>query len=150
MTKIIKLTQNDLKRVINKALNEQNTSTPSPAFVNPQQPNPQQSAPSQRPLQQSAPSQRPLQQNTSSQMSEQPLHLNDAGKPTVGPPSDILMAKKGVDQNLREALVSMKRLMILSGVNPQTNNIVMDIEKVIQKFDDLYGTPKPPEVKEKK
>ena len=140
MTKIIKLTQNDLKRVINKALNEQNTSTPSPAFVNPQQPNPQQSAPSQR----------PLQQNTSSQMSEQPLHLNDAGKPTVGPPSDILMAKKGVDQNLREALVSMKRLMILSGVNPQTNNIVMDIEKVIQKFDDLYGTPKPPEVKEKK
>lgn len=140
MTKIIKLTQNDLKRVINKALNEQNTSTPNPAYVNPQQPSPQQSAPSQR----------PPQQNTSSQMSEQPLHLNDAGKPTAGPPSAILMAKKGVDQNLREALVSMKRLMILSGVNPQTNNIVQDIEKIIQKFDDLYGTPKPPEVKEKK
>jgi len=40
--------------------------------------------------------------------------------------------------------------MILSGVNPQTNNIVQDIEKVIQKFDDLYGNPKPAEIKEKK
>jgi hypothetical protein len=143
MTKIIKLTQTDLKRVINKALNEQNTS--APAFVKPQQQQQQQLSP-----QQPAPSQRPPQQNVSSQVTEQPLHLNDAGKPTVGPPSDILMAKKGVDQNLREALVSMKRLMILSGVNPQTNNIVQDIEKIIQKFDDLYGNPKPAEVKEKK
>jgi hypothetical protein len=130
MTKIIKLTQSDLKKVINKALNEQNTA-PLPSAVS-------------RPQQQS------VQTPPAQAMQEQPIHTNDEGRPTLGPPSDILMAKKGVDQNLREALVSMKRLMILSGVNPQTNNIVQDIEKVIQKFDDLYGNPKPPEVKEKK
>lgn len=56
-------------------------------------------------------------------------------------PNPIAIAKINVKKNLHEALAAMEKLMKMSGVNPQTNNIVGDIEKVIQKFDDLYGEP---------
>lgn len=62
-------------------------------------------------------------------------------------PTQILQAKKNVFQSLNSAISSIKQLIELSGVNPDNNNIVSDIEKVKEKFDNLFGNSKPKQEK---
>lgn len=63
---------------------------------------------------------------------------------------ELMRTKMSVELNLKQSLNAMRKLMIMSGVNPETNNIVADIEKVLSKFDSLYGQPKKKEEKEPK
>ena len=78
---------------------------------------------------------------------------NDNGVPEervrveYGTHPQLIDAKVSVDKNLRQALFSMKRLIAMSGVNPDSNGMIGDIEKVIGKFDSLYGPPKKKEEK---
>jgi hypothetical protein len=66
----------------------------------------------------------------------------------AGTPTEILIAKKKVFESLNSAISSIRTLIQLSGVNPDNNNIVDDIEKVKEKFNNLFGASKPKEEKE--
>lgn len=113
MKKIIKLTEKDLRNITKKVIFEQSL-LPDNAGYN------------DKPLKDKNVEPYPLPDN--------------AGKKEVNP---INIAKLNVKKNLHDAAAGMNQLMKMSGVNPQTNNIVDDIEKVIEKFDNLYGDPKP-------
>jgi len=59
--------------------------------------------------------------------------------PTVN--GDILNKKVAVRSSLKKVLVYLGDLIQASGINPQTNNLVADVEKVLEKFENLFGDP---------
>lgn len=63
----------------------------------------------------------------------------EKNSPVNNTPTEIIEAKKRVFESLNSAIGSIKRLIELSGVNPENNNIVQDIEKVKDKFNNLFG-----------
>lgn len=65
-------------------------------------------------------------------------HGNDGGL-QLGPPPPVAKAKQAVKINLLRAKQSLSMLKNLSGVN---TDMCDDIDKVIEKFENLYGQPK--------
>jgi len=69
-------------------------------------------------------------------------------KVKYGTPESVLKAKGIVKKHLMMSKDAMQQLTDMSGVNPEINGIVPDIEKVIEKFNNLYGEPENFEEKE--
>ena len=134
MSKIIKLTERDIKNIVEKIISEQaaGAGDMEVAENKPDMGVPPYPAPSNE--------QRDKITQIQGQVREK---LGIKTKP------EILEAKRQVRHNLVQARNWMKELLERSGVNPQTNNMEQDIEKVLQKFENLYGDPKPEE-KDKK
>lgn len=79
---------------------------------------------------------------------QQEAYVDETGKAAAGPAPKVLELKRAVKGHLYHAIQNMTQLTHHSGVNPQTNNIVDEIKKVMEKFDHLYGDPKPEQEKE--
>jgi hypothetical protein len=72
---------------------------------------------------------------------------NETGTPelkkrTTQTSDEIIQAKQMVNSGLKHALIGMEKLMGLTGLNP-SNDISGDIQKAQDKFDSLFGIPKP-------
>lgn len=59
--------------------------------------------------------------------------------------ADIVVLKRIVKAKLNSSLEKLENLIKISGVNPESNGLVPMLEKLIAKFDALYGDPKPAE-----
>lgn len=59
--------------------------------------------------------------------------------PTIN--GDIVNKKVVVRSSLEKVLVYLGDLIQASGINPETNNLVADIQKVQDKFENLFGDP---------
>lgn len=53
----------------------------------------------------------------------------------------ILQKKIAIRTGLKRLLNDVNELIVHSGINPDTNNIVRDITKVQDKFESLFGEP---------
>lgn len=117
MAKIIKLTERDLRSIINKVkiISEQGL----PTYEKTDKGVPPYPKPEETDVRELG-----------------PVHHDDEGNLKIGPPPPVVEAKRSVLMNLNQALSSMKMLVNLSGVNTE---IPDDIEKVIEKFNTLYG-----------
>lgn len=120
MKKIIKLTEKDIKIIAEKVINEQmeGQHVPAPAPVG--------VAPYPAPSKEQKDSISRIQQEVRKEMG---IKTNP----------EIIEAKRKVRENLIQAHHWMRELLERSGVNRVNNNFEQDIEKVIQKFDHLYG-----------
>lgn len=56
---------------------------------------------------------------------------------------DIVNHKNNVRESLQKLMVSLNGLIQASGINPDTNNLTGDIQKVSDKFEQLFGDPTP-------
>lgn len=120
MAKIIKLNEEDLVNIVKKVLEEQESGVePYPA---PQE------------LKNVPPF--PPKQNVGS---------DHAMKKTYETQADIVTLKRIVKAKFNNALEQLTNLIKISGVNPESNGLVPMLEKLIAKFDALYGDPKPAE-----
>ena len=54
---------------------------------------------------------------------------------------DILRKKAVAKTSLEKTIHYVNELIKASGINPETNNLVPDLEKVKEKFDNLFGEP---------
>ena len=112
MGKIIKITEEDIRKIVTKIVNEQINSTGSSA--------------SENPLAAIKPSaNRPM---------ENPGAMNTGN-------DEIVKKKIAVRIALKKAVYLINDLIVSSGINPETNNLVADIEKVQEKFENLWGEP---------
>ena len=134
MSRIIKLTEKDIKSIVKQVINEQSAGAGDMEVAEnkPGMGIPPYPAPSNE--------QRDQITKIQGQVREK---MGIRTKP------EILEAKRQVRHNLIQARNWMKELLERSGVNPQTNNMEQDIEKVLQKFENLYGDPKPEDEKKK-
>lgn len=73
------------------------------------------------------------------------LHVTDTGKVAEGPMPEIMTLKKAVKGHLYHASLNLKKLMGMTGVNHETNGIIKDLDKVMDKYEHLFGTPVPKE-----
>jgi hypothetical protein len=114
MGKIIKLKEADLRNIVAKILAEQINPPGTPAADNP--------------LAAIKPStNRPME---------------NPGMPAVGG-NEIVKKKIAVRVGLKKLVFLINDLIVSSGINPETNNLVADIEKVQEKFENLWGDPTP-------
>lgn len=81
------------------------------------------------------------------EQSKPELHITDTGKVAEGPMPEIMNLKKQVKGHLYHASLNLKKLMGMTGVNHETNGIIKDLEKVMDKYEHLFGTPVPKEGK---
>lgn len=118
--KIIRLTENDIKNIVLKILSEQN-----------------QMDVDDNPLAKIQPSRFKSPQRMGSPNVDGMLN-ND------GPlDNDIVQKKIAVRVGLKKLVYLINDLITSSGINPETNNLVSDIEKVQDKFENLWGDPTP-------
>lgn len=57
--------------------------------------------------------------------------------------SAIIKGKEVVRHHLQSAIDAMEQLGAMSGINTETNDIVPNIKKAYEKFENLFGDPKP-------
>jgi len=57
----------------------------------------------------------------------------------------ILRKKIAIRTGLKRVMQDIKDLIVYSGINPETNNLARDIEKIGDKFESLFGEPTPKE-----
>jgi len=120
MGKVIRLKQGDVFKLVQKIVTEQNFGEPNaPTTVD-------------NPLDLiKPPTRKPM-------MSKR---MPDMGHPQVN--KEIIQRKLAVRGSLQKLLSNISALMEASGVNPETNNIVADVEKLSEKFEHLFGDPTP-------
>jgi len=118
MGKVIKLKESDIRKVVLKMISEQ-----------------QAMADETNPLDKIKPSPKiiPAPQPQNVGISDQKF------KPMAN--EKILTKKIAIRTGLKRLLADVEELIIHSGINPDTNNIVRDIKKVSEKFENLFGDP---------
>ena len=127
MTKIIKLNENDLANIVKKVIEEQEATGVKPYPI-PQEQKEVGGGENNLP---------PFPEKK-----EDPTHVMKNKYETQ---SEIVMLKRIVKAKLNSTLEKMENLIKISGVNPESNGLVPMLEKLIAKFDALYGDPKPAE-----
>jgi len=115
--KVIKLTENDVLKIVKKIISEQEMDNVMPF---------------------------PPKKDVPKMVTQQ----TDNVKVKYGTPESVIKAKNIVKKHLMMAKEAMQQLTDMSGVNPEINGICPDIEKVIEKFENLYGDPQPTENEE--
>jgi hypothetical protein len=125
MAKIIKLTENDLTNIVKKVIEEQETGVkPYPIPQEQIKPNNDKNIP---PF--------PEKKDDSSNMMNKKYETQ----------ADIVVLKRIVKAKLNSTLDKLENLIKISGINPESNGLIPMLEKLIAKFDTLYGDPKPAE-----
>lgn len=123
MKKVIKLKESDIRNAVLRVISEQSAgqdeSNPLDMIKPSPRINPAPSAPTQ-------------QGNT-----------QFVDRPTT---HEVILKKKiAIRTGLKRVMQDIKDLIVYSGINPETNNIARDIEKIGDKFESLFGEPTPKE-----
>ncbi len=116
MGKIIKLKESDIRKAVLQTIKEQQAGADDSNPLDMIKPSPKIEP---------APAARPMANNT----------------PKVQANQVILQKKIAIRTGLKRLLNDVNELIIHSGINPDTNNIVRDITKVQDKFESLFGEP---------
>lgn len=70
-------------------------------------------------------------------------NIMQAKQPTPQINQDILTHKNNVRDSLAKLTQGLSGLIQASGINPETNNLTSDIQKITDKFEQLFGDPTP-------
>lgn len=116
MGKIIKVTESDIRNMVLKILLEQNEMESDD---------------------------NPLATIQPSKMAPRMRIQNMSGDMPQAGNQEILQKKIAVRMGLKDLVFKITDLISSSGINPETNNLVADIEKVQDKFENLWGDPTP-------
>jgi hypothetical protein len=122
MGKVIRLKESDIRKAILQTISEQQAGADETNPLDMIKPSP-------KVMPEKSPQSNPVSQ-------EKPNGMN-----TPTPNEKILTKKIAIRTGLKRLLADVNELIVHSGINPQTNNIVRYITKVQEKFESLFGEP---------
>jgi len=120
MGKVIKLKESDIRKIVLKLVSEQ-----------------QSMADETNPLDMIKPSPKVIPAPQSQR--QEPTGGEQKFRPMVN--EKILAKKIAIRTGLKRLQADLEELIVHSGINPDTNNIARDINKVSEKFESLFGDP---------